>query len=256
MGRIHSFEFGDQKWVPSFIRSAMTEFLSFLSNKTDAYKKAIPILRKGIEKVNGKVVDLGSGSGGGWPSIVKHLDQENVKYHITLTDIHPDIASFKIHEKSSDGKINFHLTPVDAMNVPKELRGMRTMFLSLHHFKPDEVKAILKNAVESGQPFAMFEGQARNPGSILAMIFSPITVLFVTPFIRPFKIERIIFTYLIPVIPILVMWDGIISALRTYSEKELKEITSAKEFESYHWEIGKTGSIPPGILFMLGIPKE
>ncbi len=95
------------------------------------------------------------------------------------------------------------------------------MFLSLHHFKPVDASQILQNAVDSGNSIAIFEAQERSFSSIFAMIFSPITVLLTTPFIRPFKIGRLVFTYLFPIIPLFVMWDGIVSAFRTYFKKEM-----------------------------------
>ncbi len=50
MGRIHLFEFEDQKWFPTFLRNYGTDFLQFLSNKTKMYKPIIPIIEKGLLK--------------------------------------------------------------------------------------------------------------------------------------------------------------------------------------------------------------
>jgi hypothetical protein len=54
------------------------------------------------------------------------------------------------------------------------------------------------------------------------MFLSPLSVLITTPFIRPFKIGRIIFIYIIPITLLFVWWDGIVSSLRTYSVKKMK----------------------------------
>ncbi len=94
------------------------------------------------------------------------------------------------------------------------------MFLSFHHFKPDEAMSILQNAVDSTLPIAIFEGQERNLSHFIKFLFSPINVLLITPFIRPFKFARILFTYFILIVPIFVFWDGNVSVLRTYSVKK------------------------------------
>lgn len=89
------------------------------------------------------------------------------------------------------------------------------------------------------------------------MFLSPITVLFTTPFIKPIKIGRLIFTYLLPIVPLFVWWDGIISSLRTYSIKEMNELVkSLDKTEKYDWEINKIKSGPETILYLLGTPKR
>ncbi len=146
---------------------------------------------------------------------------------------------------------------MDAKNVPKNLKGLRTQFLSLHHFKPKDAKQILQNAVDSNSAIAIFEAQERSIPSILAMFFSPISVLVTTPFIRPFKIGRIIFTYLIPIIPIVVLWDGVVSSLRTYSVKEMTELVNQLDNkDDFYWDINRIQSGPGAILYLLGTPKK
>ena len=89
------------------------------------------------------------------------------------------------------------------------------------------------------------------------MLFSPITVLLITPFIRPFKFGRILFTYLIPIVPLFILWDGIVSSLRTYSIKEMNGLVkNLNNTENYDWEINKVKSGPSIILYLLGTKKD
>jgi hypothetical protein len=118
---------------------------------------------------------------------------------------------------------------------------------------------ILQNAVDSNSSIAIFEAQEHSIASIVAMLFSPITVLFITPFIRPFKITRILFTYIIPIVPLFVLWDGVVSSLRTYSLNEMQEmIDELKNNTSYHWKTGRVKSGPGIILYLIGsrVKKE
>jgi hypothetical protein len=111
----------------------------------------------------------------------------------------------------------------------------------------------LQNAIDSQNSIAIFEAQERSLPSILAMLFSPLTVLLTTPFITPFKLGRIIFTYLIPVVPLFVLWDGIVSSLRTYSVEEMKElVVKLNGAEAYEWEVDRVKSGPGVILYLLG----
>lgn len=257
MGRIHLFEFEDQNWFPDFLRNYMTDFLQFLSNKTKMYKPIIPIINKGLKSsgVN-QIIDLASGGGGGLLWLNSELRKGVPDLKIVLTDYYPNISAFDFTKSKADN-IDYLEQSVDAKHVPENLEGLRTLFLSFHHFKPADAKLILQNAIDTNKPIAIFEGQERSLPSILAMIFSPITVLITTPFIRPFKLGRIIFTYLIPLVPLFVLWDGVVSSLRTYSVEEMKELVNDLDGkEKFDWNIGRLKSGPGMILFLIGTKKE
>lgn len=257
MGRIHLFEFEDQTWFPKLLRNYGTDFLQFLSNQTKMYKPVIPVLRKGLEKSKtNQIIDLGSGGGGGLIWLNAELKKDIPDLAITLTDFYPNIPAFELTKKKAEN-FDYIEKPIDARNVPNELKGLRTQFLSFHHFKPDDAKQILQNAVNSNSSIAIFEAQERSIPSIIAMLFSPISVLLTTPFIKPFKIGRIIFTYLLPIVPLFVLWDGIVSSLRTYSVKEMNRLVETVEgSENYDWEIDRVKSGPGVILYLLGTKKD
>ena len=257
MARIHLFEIADFKWFPQFLRNYLTDFLQFLSNKTKLYRPIIPIIQKGLElsKTN-QIIDLASGGGGGLLWLNSELQKTNPDLKILLTDYFPNKTAFEYTKKQANN-IDFVINSVDARNVPKNLKGLRTQFLSLHHFKPNEAILILQNAVDSKSGIAIFEAQERSIPSILAMLFSPISVLITTLFIKPFKMGRIIFTYLIPIIPLVVLWDGIVSSLRTYSVKEMTDLVNQLENkDDFYWDINRIKSGPGAILYLLGTPKN
>ncbi|WP_025742524.1 hypothetical protein [Aquimarina pacifica] len=257
MKRIHLFEFEDQKWFPIFLRNYGTDFLQFLSNKTKLYKPILPILKKVLQESNtDQIIDLASGGGGGLLWLNEQLKKENPNLKILLTDYFPNISAFEYTKKQADN-FEYVSTSIDARNVPKELIGIRTLFLSFHHFKPIDAEKILQNAIDSNTSIAIFEAQEQKFSSILAMLFSPITVFFTTPFIRPFKIGRIIFTYLIPIVPLFVLWDGVISSLRTYSTKEMNALLkNLKNKDNLTWEIGRLKSGPGVLLYLVGTKQK
>lgn len=256
MPRVQLFEFEDLGWFPKLLRNYGTDFLQFLSNKTKMYKPVIPILEEGLKKSNySQIIDLCSGGGGGLLWLNEQLTKSHPTVKILLTDYYPNISAFEYTKQQADN-IEYISTSVDARNVPPELSGLRTLFLSFHHFNSKDAKSILQNAVDTKQPIVIVEAQERSFPSFLAMFFSPLTVLFTTPFIKPFKLGRILFTYLIPVVPLFVWWDGLVSCLRTYSVEEMEKLVSDLDGNNFTWEIRRIKSGPGVILYLFGANKN
>ena len=255
--RIHLFEFEDQKWFPQFLRDYVTDFLQYLSNKAKVYGPVVEVIHETLEKSNKvQIIDLGSGGGGGLLWLGKELQKRNPEIRIKFTDLYPNIEAFQ-HTVSQSDVFEYYTGPVDAKNVPKNLKGLRTLFLSFHHFRPQDAKTILQNAINCAQPIAVFEIQDRGFPSMVAMLLSPISVFFTTPFIAPFRWGRLLFTYLIPIVPLVVLWDGIVSALRTYTVDQMKDLVRTLENgTTYTWEFNKKKSKTGFVIYTVGIPIE
>lgn len=240
--RVHLFEFEDLEWFPDTIREGMVDFLRYLFQVLKYYNPVVPLLKDALEKTKqNQLLDLGSGGGGAIELIHKDLEesmQKNIK--ITLSDKYPNINAFEYIKQKSNGKIDYAVNSVDAWNVAKDLKGFRTLFTVCHHFKPDTVKAIIKDAVDNKTGIAIFDGGDKNLLTILMIILlQPIGFLIATPFFRPFRFSRILFTYIIPLIPICTVWDGIISTLRLYHPKELLKFAEEIDAKNYVWKAGK-----------------
>lgn len=255
MPRLHLFEIEDQRWCPAFLRNFLTDYLKHFEESTNIYECVAPIIKKGLESSKEKkVVDLCSGSSGPWSSL---LDKTGAA-QVTMTDLYPNKNRIERLKLKEDSRIVYFNEPVNAMNVQNGLRGLRTLFTSFHHFRKKEAASILKNSLDSGEPIAIFEFTER---SLFNYFFSPIAVilavLLVTPSIQPRKISRFIFTYLIPVVPLMVAWDGYVSNLRTYSPHELQSLVDGLEDDTYEWDIGVIKTKLPGIsiTYMLGKAK-
>lgn len=121
------------------------------------------------------------------------------------------------------------------------------MFAAFHHLKPADAEGVLRNAFEQRQAIAIFEGTARTPAALLLSLLIPLLVLALTPRVRPLSMVQLVFTYLVPVLPLFILWDALVSHLRTYSQDDLRGLTSNLQAPDYQWTIGTLSA--PGIPF-------
>lgn len=251
MWRLHLFEFGDQQWLPRVLRDAERAYMA------TSYR-LLPLPALWAERIStvldpGKVaelLDLCSGSGGPMPLILEELESRGYRAHATLTDLYPN-PQFTAHPK-----LSWLPEPVDATQVPARLDGVRTMFSAFHHFRPDKAKAILKDAFERRRAICIFESGSPTLLAAGAMVGVPVAVLALIPFARPFRWAYLLFTYLIPVLPLIVLWDGMVSLLRVYSLEHMQEFTNDLRAPDYAWEIGHINlrGIPSGLPYLIGRP--
>jgi hypothetical protein len=258
MRRLHLFEFGDQTWCPKAFRDATTDLLELCFRTWNYYAPIVPRLTAAIAKTkNREIVDLCSGGGGPWPSLLPELG-ETSPLRIVLTDKYPNAVGTQRVEEASDGRIRSDLRSVDAVAVPPDLHGFRTMFTSFHHFRPEAARAILTDAVRNRVGIGVFEFTGRGPMRFAAVALTPFVILYAVPFLRPFRWRTVLLTYLIPIIPLGVFFDGIVSCLRTYSPGELEELVEPLRGEGYRWEVGeaRNGRSRVPITYLLGYPTS
>jgi len=258
--RFHLFEFEDLGKFPAFLRAYVTDLLTYQINHFQIYKPLQKKFKEVLEKTdNNKIVDVCSGSGGPVLQIVSDLDEKrgskNPPLSVYLTDKYPNCSVFKEVKAK-------HIYPifesVDARDLPQKFRGFRTLFTSFHHFKPKDAKQILHSATNALDPIGVFEITERSLASFLTLVIGPLTALYFTFFLRPFTLGRLFWTYIIPVVPLLFAWDGLVSNLRSYTPEEM--LAMAKEVDKekkYSWEVGKVRSkFHILITYLIGIPKN
>ncbi|RAU83702.1 class I SAM-dependent methyltransferase [Pontibacter arcticus] len=258
--RLHLFELEDQPWFPHVLRQGMLDFLRFMINRLHAYEAAIPLLASLLRKTNTiHFTDLGSGAGGGIESIQKALSRQvGQPVQVTLSDLYPNLAAYTYLKEKSGGKIDFIPASVNATSVPESITGVRTIFSSFHHFSPKQAKAILQDAAEKKQIIGVFEGASKSWLELLVLWFGfPIAIFFITPFIRPFRFSRLFFTYLVPLIPLGIIWDGTVSLFRIYTPAMLQQMVASIQVPGYTWQTGKVGNrFGKYVIYVIGYPDE
>jgi hypothetical protein len=254
MRRIQFYEIHDLPWCPPGIRDALTDLLQFTLNLGNHYKPAVPRLHRALEILHThQIVDLCSGSGGPWFSLLRQFDSEDYPVEVCLTDKYPNLKALENANVGSTGRLRFEAGSVDATDLPAGLTGFRTLFSSFHHFAPKAATAILADAIGKRQGIAVFEFTRRDPFAILSMLLSPLAV-FAIPFIRPFRWSRLCWGLIAATM--VAPFDGIVSCLRTYSPADLRAMVETFGDCGYVWEIGEdsSGPSPVPVTYLVGYP--
>jgi hypothetical protein len=259
--RIHLFEFLDLAWYPDTFRRIQTDYLQFAATRGSGQKNLIPLIRKALRQAGTtEIVDLCSGGSGPWLNLQRGLAEAGCPVRVKLTDKYPNPEAVQWWASATDGPIEYVAEPVDAMQVPPHLTGMRTLFEGFHHFRPEHAVAILRDAAEQRASVGIFEASLKPPLGLLILLSSPLMTLlgyiFLTPFIKPRTFTRLFWTYLVPVVPLVTCWDGVVSLLRVYSPEQLRELTAHIPGDAYAWETGlaSTGTPIFDYTYLVGYP--
>ncbi len=258
MRRIPLPEIEDQPWFPVFCRAAMTGALRrgfelVGVSRVIAEHLAPEVARRGVSQM----VDLCSGSGGPTVELCAALRRRGLDLHVTLTDLFPNIPAFEALKRSHPGSLDFRPDPVDATQVPPELTGLRLVFNAFHHLPPEIARGVLRDAMEAGQPIAVYEVVGRQWPQALAMLGVPVVVPLVLPLVRPFDWRWIPLTYVLPVLQLTSVWDGLVSCLKIYDADELAELVAPLQRPGWRWEIGhiRPTPLPAHLTWLWGGPE-
>ena len=242
MPRIDAPELEDFPWFPAHLRDAMTGFLRVASEVVGLSALAAPLVLRAMERGGtSNIVDLCSGGGGPGLSLVSRLRKRHgCPARVTLTDLYPNEDAFERAERDAPGFVRGYRGSLSATSVPESLPGVRTIFNALHHLPKDVATAVLADAAEKRQPILTFEVVERSMQGAAIAALVPVGVFALMPFVKPMKASHLALTYVAPVLPAVIAWDGFASCLRSYSIDELREMTRVAARPGYTFEIVRT----------------
>jgi hypothetical protein len=259
MKRIDLFEFEDFAWFPNWIRACLTGLIVVMHKLLKSSDDLIPLLKRALQHSNNNaIVDLCSGSGGPMLEVFRALTagkgESNIK--LILTDLYPNLEMASKINNSTVKNLSYNTSPVNASNVDAELVGVRTMVGCFHHMKTDTARQILENAKKSKVPICIYEISDNSFPTFLWWTTIPILflmALLITPLVRPLTWKQLLFTYIVPIIPLVFAWDGAVSNVRTYTLEDMDSLLQGVDSPDYKWEKGKI-SKGANKLYLLGFP--
>jgi hypothetical protein len=259
MRRAELKEIHDHPRFPGFLRDLVTDALQALWEFGNSYKPALGRLLDGMDRSGTReVLDLCSGGGGPWPRLIREPALRGAsQITVWLTDKYPNRGAFE-QASATSPLLKYEADPVDATRIPERLAGFRTIFSSFHHFGPDLARELLADAARQRRGVGVFEVARRDPRTMLTICCLPVLSWLTAPGIRPFRWSRIFWTYLVPLVPFVLFYDGMVSCLRAYSTEELDELARPLAADGYEWQIGEArgGFLPVSYLIGYPVPRE
>ena len=201
-------ELEDQRWFPAMLRNYQTEFIGSVVVWLRVYAPVTRRLRQRLGKPV-PMVDLCSGSGG--PAITIYRESGAFS-SLTLTDKFPGSP------QPPNAPWSYVQEPVDALDLEPERGTCYTMFNAFHHFSDQDKLRIIRRLRDSGCEACFVE--LLEPTVLCALkviLMGTMGTLLFTPFVRPFSLGRLFFTYIVPVNVVSITYDGVVSVLRARS---------------------------------------
>ena len=255
MRRFELREIHDHPSFPGPLRDLVTDAMQKVWDIGSSYDSILgPLLEAMGRAGTREVLDLCSGGGGPWRKLAaESLVERTPAIAVRLSDKYPNQNAFE-GSKTASNVLCDHPSPVDATTIPEHLQGFRTFFSAFHHFDPETAGKILSDAADSRRGVGVFELAKRSARTMLALCLIPPLTWLLTPVVLPFGWSRLFWTYVIPVVPFVLFYDGIASCLRAYSPEELEEMIRPLKRPGYEWKIGEErhGIVP--VNYLLGYP--
>jgi hypothetical protein len=256
--RRHLVELEDLPWWPRVFRDAATDYLVTHLHHGKTYVGLAPRLAAAVRRAGAtQITDLCSGGGGPWPDLLPALRAHGVDVPVCLTDKYPNTAALRRLADTTPG-VRYEPESVSATEVPDRLAGFRTVFTAFHHFRPADARAILAAAVRDRQGIFVAEATHRGSVALALQALVPLAVLVGTPAVRPFRWWRLFWTYLVPVLPLAILFDGVVSTLRVYTPEEMLAMGREVGGDEYEWESGyeRPAGSPLPIPYLVGVPRR
>lgn len=253
--RRHLIEFHDWSYCPNFIRESIVETLGRAISWGSIYHSVTPVFaqflkdhsyhqfdREGEEK--NSILDLGSGSGAPVSALIDQLKKfrpptEQINKFI-LSDLAPRISCMKKVKKKHPDWIDYHPLPLNALRLHALSDCPQvTLFNIFHHFNPPQAFQLLQQFYHHSSAFFIQESFPRNPFRLISMLYLLIPAVFMNPFTtKNDRWLKFFFTFIFPLIPLIGLWDGLVSTLRVYEKDDLLEMWQRIEKED---QLNKSG---------------
>jgi hypothetical protein len=236
--RLHLFEFCDQTWLKGAWREAYLDGLNTTFKMFKFHDGLTKPFNTWLSKSKSNhVLELCSGGGGPIDTLIKNQNS-NKELKITLSDLTPDVKAFEAIKNKYPKNIDYVETSTDATNTKELNANLIFMCSSFHHFSPDMAKKILLNASKNSNGIFIREILSRNFFNMISSIFNLLPLMLTPFFSGRFTFFKLLITTIVPIVPLMIIFDGIVSVFRTYTTEEIMTMLPEEMKKNWHWTTG------------------
>ncbi|MCQ8129164.1 hypothetical protein [Methylomonas rivi] len=224
------FEFGDLDGVSNLYHIYLREYLVFFYKVFGYYKLWVPSFSNFIKRVGkNKYLECCSGAGEPLTLIDSQLDKNEVGLvNYLLSDIRPNPDVVNKFNQNQLSRFRYIENPVDVTQDLDKFDCPKIFINSFHHFSKKQVEKILINNFKNKNEIVVLEYVSNSLLGYLSMTVGPLVVFLTLPFLVKLRHLPImaLFTYVFPLFPLMMLWDGIVSCLHEHSVEDLKQIVN------------------------------
>jgi len=194
-------ELEDQDWFPDFLRRMQTDYIGFMVRLLGVYHRLDVVVEAVFKRMGHRtMLDLCSGNGEAVLSLAERCRPDS----LIMTD------KFPAQIVLPDRRFAYDTVSRDALRDDFPVRHMRTMFNAWHHFSLQEQRTLL----QKHGPDGLLVAEVLEPDALTFLrvgLASTLLQVLLCPFVRPFRLLRLLFTWIVPVNILTVLYDGWVS---------------------------------------------
>ncbi len=255
MIRLQIPQISNSCYVPEWFKNLINEFLDHIVRMVNANHPFIPLIEKAISEGVKHIYLFAPEVGGSSALIAKKIKETSP--HVEITVLNDLLSKKRLQYLIYLGEET--LKDLKMQSIHEEIK-LNSLLISINHaHKLSDSEFIQHISYLQGKFDRILIGEGNNKSlrQVIGMtLIVPLVILLMTPFIRPLRFSRLLLTYIWPVLPLAIVWDGLAALFRIRSPALLIKLAETLDSKKWKWSADKLPNNRGGfIIYLLGQNK-